>query len=338
MESWVNIEALDFDEEMERSDAKTIDFGYINDAKLPRVIEGKVEDLDVWLGSNIPLVKKELREHGAVLFRGYNLATKERFEAVASMLCDKLIANYADLPEEKGTDVVYGSTPYPNTRTIYYHNESSHLSQWPLTQFFACVKASDKGGETPIVDCRKLFKQLPDSFRKKWLAHGFLYVRNFVANFDVSWQQFFKTEDKRLVESACMRENMTFEWGENNSLRVAKHVKAVSEHPETQERTFFNQVQLHHPYFLDQIERDYLVQLFGENGLPRNVMFGDGSAISDDDMKKILSLYEENCVKFAWQNGDLLVVDNMSVAHARLPFEGSRKIIVAMGDVQHESR
>ena len=33
------------------------------------------------------------------------------------------------------------------------------------------------------------------------------------------------------------------------------------------------------------------------------------------------------------RTGDLIVLDNMLVAHARRPFEGSRKILVAMGDM-----
>jgi alpha-ketoglutarate-dependent taurine dioxygenase len=35
-------------------------------------------------------------------------------------------------------------------------------------------------------------------------------------------------------------------------------------------------------------------------------------------------------VKFRWQRGDLLLVDNFLVAHGRMPFRGERRILVAI--------
>ena len=38
-------------------------------------------------------------------------------------------------------------------------------------------------------------------------------------------------------------------------------------------------------------------------------------------------------MRFQWQKGDVILVDNIRAAHARDPYEGSRKIVVAMGDM-----
>ena len=44
--------------------------------------------------------------------------------------------------------------------------------------------------------------------------------------------------------------------------------------------------------------------------------------------------YSERCaVRFDWQRGDVVMLDNMLAAHARDPFEGERRIVVAMGDI-----
>jgi alpha-ketoglutarate-dependent taurine dioxygenase len=39
-------------------------------------------------------------------------------------------------------------------------------------------------------------------------------------------------------------------------------------------------------------------------------------------------------VKFAWQRGDIMLLDNVLTAHARNPFVGERKLLVAMGDMR----
>ena len=42
--------------------------------------------------------------------------------------------------------------------------------------------------------------------------------------------------------------------------------------------------------------------------------------------------YDETMVRFPLRKGDLLMLDNMLVAHGRMPFTGARKVAVAMGE------
>jgi alpha-ketoglutarate-dependent taurine dioxygenase len=96
---------------------------------------------------------------------------------------------------------------------------------------------------------------------------------------------------------------------------------------------FFNQIQLHHISCLDPEMRASLLAMFREEDLPRNVYYGDGTPIEDSVVAEISALYEQRAVRFQWQASDVIMLDNMAVAHARDPFEGSRKILVAMADV-----
>ena len=73
--------------------------------------------------------------------------------------------------------------------------------------------------------------------------------------------------------------------------------------------------------------------MFREEDLPRQVYYGDGTRIEDAVVAEISALYEQQAVRFQWQAGDVIVVDNMLVAHARDPFEGARKVLVAMAEV-----
>jgi alpha-ketoglutarate-dependent taurine dioxygenase len=303
--------------------------------KLPLVVEPAVGlvDLAEWGGANRDLLESKLLEHGAILFRGFGITTPAAFEKAANAICPQLFAEYGDLPREGVSDRVYQSTPYPPDKHILFHNESSHLPSWPRKQFFACMLASKEGGETPILDCREAYRQLDPDIREKFETKGLRYVRNFIKGFDVDWQDFFHTSDRAVVEEMCRKEGMTCEWTAAGNLRISQKSQAVITHPKTGEKSFFNQVQLHHPSCLDPQTQESMRSLFKEADLPRNVFYGDGTPIDDAVMEKLGELYWKLSVAFMWQEGDLILVENMLVSHARNPYVGPRKIVVAMGEM-----
>jgi alpha-ketoglutarate-dependent taurine dioxygenase len=313
-----------------------VERGYLaTDQPLPLVLRPAVEDVDLaaWGENNRVKVEQELLTHGAILFRGFPLKAAEDFEQVAQALCPSLFGDYGDLPREKAGRHLYGSTPYPADRAILFHNESSHLQRWPLKQSFFCVQAAQEGGETPIVDCRTMCERLHPELRAKFQERALMYVRNFTPGFDVSWQEFFHTEDRPVVEQTCRQHGVEWDWTSDGGLRTRQICPALVKHPKTGDWVFFNQIQLHHISYLEPSVRNSLVDVLGIERVPRNVYFGDGSPIDDDTATEIGALYEEMSVRFPWQNGDLLMLDNMLVAHARLPFVGPRKIVVAMGEM-----
>jgi alpha-ketoglutarate-dependent taurine dioxygenase len=306
-----------------------------SDQPLPLVLQPAVEDVDLatWAQDNRSKVEQELFAHGAILFRGFALNGAEDFEQVAQALCPSLFGEYGDLPREKAGRHLYGSTPYPADKTILFHNESSHLHRWPLKQSFFCMQAAQEGGETPIVDCRKMCARLRPELREKFERLALMYVRNFTPGFDVSWQDFFHTEDKSAVEETCRQHGVQWDWTPDGGLRTRQICPAIVRHPTTGDRVFFNQIQLHHISYLEPAVRNSLVDVLGIERVPRNVYFGDGSPIDDETAAEIGGLYERMSVRFPWRKGDLLMLDNMLVAHARLPFVGPRKIVVAMGEM-----
>jgi alpha-ketoglutarate-dependent taurine dioxygenase len=160
-----------------------------------------------------------------------------------------------------------------------------------------------------------------------------MYVRNFSDGLDVSWQRFFHTEDRAVVEDACAKQGFIAEWYGKDNLRVKQSCRGVLRHPVTGEISFFNQVQLHHVHCLDPEVRDSLLSIFKREDLPRHVYYGDGSPIEDSVMDHIGETYEKNAVRFKWREGDMVTLDNMITAHARDPFVGPRKIVVALGDL-----
>jgi amino acid adenylation domain-containing protein/non-ribosomal peptide synthase protein (TIGR01720 family)/FkbM family methyltransferase len=304
------------------------------DRTLPRVLRPAVADLDPagWARSSREFIHSELRTHGALLFRDFPLGTVADFEQFAQAIHPELFSNYGDLPREGKSEKVYKSTPYPPDKAILFHNESSHLRRWPLKQWFFCARAAERGGETPIVDCRKVYELLDPRVVAKFAEKQLMYVRNFTDGIDVSWQEFFKTSERAEVERICRDASMEFEWTERG-LRVRQVCRAVARHPLTGEMVFFNQIQLHHVSCLDPDTRANVSALFKEEDFPRNVYYGDGTPIEDSLVGEIRDLYWRTSVSFPWQEGDVLMLDNMLTAHARKPFDGERKIVVAMGEM-----
>ena len=76
--------------------------------------------------------------------------------------------------------------------------------------------------------------------------------------------------------------------------------------------------------------RDTLLKLVGEEGLPRNCYYGDGSPIDPKDIQILLDAYQQEAREFPWQRGDFLLLDNMLTCHGRNPFSGERNVLVAM--------
>ncbi|MET0624808.1 MAG: amino acid adenylation domain-containing protein, partial [Pyrinomonadaceae bacterium] len=302
---------------------------------LPLVVEPATADADLagWAAHNRELIERRLGEHGALLLRGFPVDSVDKFEQVAAAVCPRLFGEYGDLPREGEGGKVYGSTPYPADQSILFHNESSHLHRWPMKIFFYCVRAAQTGGETPVVDCREVYKLLPRAVAARFAEKGLMYVRNFIEGLDISWQTFYGTDDRRVVEARCRESGTGFEWRGENSLRTRRVCPAVARHPRTGETVFFNQVQLHHVSCLEQSVRETLLSMYRGDELPRNVYYGDGSPIEDSVVAEVVETYRRAAVSFPWREGDILMLDNMLTAHARNPYTGTRKIVVAMGEM-----
>ncbi|UUC47540.1 non-ribosomal peptide synthase/polyketide synthase [Pseudomonas citronellolis] len=306
--------------------------------RFPLLMEPSDSQLDLieWTRHNRPLLEQKLAEHAGILFRGFRLDGIQGFEAFAEAVQPGLYGQYGDLPKKEGGRNTYRSTPYPERKMILFHNESSHQDRWPRKQLFYCEQPSLKGGATPVVDCRLMYQRLPQELRQRFEAKGLLYVRTFADKLDVPWQHFFKTEDRAEVERRCRESGIQWQWLGADELQIRTPGPAIIRHPVTGEASFFNQVQLHHIHCLDPDVREDLLAMYGLERMPRNVYYGDGTPIEDAVMELLGELYEACAVRFDWQKGDVILLDNMLAAHARDPYEGPRKIVVAMGDMYEQ--
>ena len=78
--------------------------------------------------------------------------------------------------------------------------------------------------------------------------------------------------------------------------------------------------------------REYLVDLYGADGLPFSTRFGHGDPVGEDIVRLLNETYDAAAARVSWQAGDLLLVDNVRTAHGREPYEGSREMLVGLAD------
>lgn len=304
-----------------------------DEASFPRLVTASRErNLAGFLRAESAAIEPLLAAHGALLFRGFDVANEQDFEAVARAACGGLEANYGDLVKRESSEHVYDATWYPSAMAILFHNEGSHTHRMPRRQLFFCQQPSQTGGETPIVNCTQVHERLRPGLAREFETRRLLYLRNFIPGIDVSWQKFFRTEQREDVEATCRRQGIDVEWKGDGGLRIATRVPAVIRHP-SGARSFCNQIFLHHVEALDGKTSKALQSLFGPRELPRNVCFGDGEPIARETLQEIFDVLTSTATRFLWRSGDVLMLDNLAVAHARCPFEGQRKILVALGDM-----
>lgn len=284
-----------------------------------------------WLAHHRATLDRELLAHGALLFRGFPVASVDDFAMVTRARSGDLI-QYSERssPRTELGDKVYTSTDYPPSQRIFPHNEHSYAITYPLHLFFGCLQPAARGGETPLVDIRKVTRRLRGETAERFRQRGWMWSRHFGGGFGLPWQTTFQTTDRAAVEEYCRHAKISVEWVEGERLRTRQVRPAFATHPRTGETLWFNHLTFFHVSTLDPALRDVLTTQLAEADLPNNTYYGDGTAIEPEVMEELRAAYDAERVTFEWRRGDVLQVDNMLTAHAREAYEPPRRVLVSM--------
>ncbi len=302
---------------------------------LPLVIEPVTEGVNLveWVRDRRDYVADELDKHGGILFRGFNVGTTLEFQTfIAAASSAPLQYTERSSPRSQVSGNIYTSTDYPPSERIFLHNEQSYNLTFPTKIFFFCMTPAEEGGETPIADSRKVLARLRPDVRDAFVERGYMYVRNFGSGFGLSWQDAFQTSDAAEVEAYCRSQQIVWEWKERG-LRTRQVRRVLARHPRCGQMTWFNHLTFFHVSTLAPHIRDAMLAEFAPDDLPNNTYYGDGSPIEPEVLEHLREAYCSETVSFRWQQRDILMLDNMLVAHARSPFRGPRKVVVGMADL-----
>lgn len=307
---------------------------------LPFIVEAKdfqdcsVENLVNYITTDFKKVSALLTDHGAVLFRGFNINSVNDFEHIISNLpVDTTSYIGGDSPRTKLTKKVYTSTEYPADQSIALHNEISFSNNYPRFLFFYCEIPASEGGETPVADNRELYRRLPEKMLQKYQQKKLKYIMNLHNGYGIgkSWQDVFETSDKTEVDQILKKRGSNFSWNDGN-LKISEIVQPVIRHPKTQEWIFFSQAHQWHPSNLDKDTYDSLIEIIPETDFYHYVCYANDDPLEQDELELTRQTIDSIKIVKPWQRGDFLFIDNLLTMHGRTPFKGDRKIRLSLAN------
>jgi alpha-ketoglutarate-dependent taurine dioxygenase len=291
-------------------------------------------DLRSWAVENSGAVAAALIEHGALLVHGLGLrdATDcgEAFRLLAGT--GLMSEREAFAPRQTYEPGVYSASKWPANQPMCMHHEVSYALEVPGLMLFACLQAPSAGGATGVADAATVLEALPTELVERFEREGWLLTRNYNDEIGASYVDSFGTEDRAAVESYCRANAIEYHWLPDGGLRTRQRRQAVVRHPVTGQRCWFNQIAFLNEWTIAEEIHEYLVDVYGADGLPFNTSFGGGDPISQDVVDLLNQVYVDHTAREPWQSGDVLLVDNLRTAHSREAFQGAREVVVGMAN------
>lgn len=290
-------------------------------------------DAVAWAADHRDALRSAVARHGAVLVRGLGLRDAGRAATVFERLGSGLmVEREAFAPRQRFGEAVYSSATWPATQPMCMHHELSYTVEAPSLLLFACLAAPETGGVTGVADAAAVLEALPRDLVDRFAREGWTLERSYNEDIGAAWEDAFGTDDRGAVERYCRANAIEFAWQPDGTLRTRQRRTAVVAHPGTGRACWFNQVAFLSEWTMDPDVHEYLVDVYGADGLPFTTRFGGGGPIGADVVDLLNRVYEEHTLREPWQAGDLMLVDNIATAHSREPYRGTREVLVAMTD------
>jgi alpha-ketoglutarate-dependent taurine dioxygenase len=296
-----------------------------------------MEEFVSWADSNREELDRLILAYGGILLRRFPVTSAAQFNDFISVF-----PNYqpgyvgGGSPRNAIEGKILESTRYDENLKIPLHSEMAYLKSYPARIAFFCRRASPVGGETIIGSMRTFMQHLPTALREKLEKHQIHIVRNFapagttptiVDDSDkVCWNDAFYTDDRMKVEDHCKRLSAKPIWNNDGSLTIINVMTPFTDHPLTGER--FYRSHIHSGGRVRQASVDADVGTKARR--PSGYSLDGGETLGSDEIAIIKSLFDRIERSFPWNHGDVMILDNLQVAHGRNPFSGPREVMVAL--------
>ena len=284
-----------------------------------------------WLEDMAVAIRERMLAHGVVLLRGLplhgpaDLVLARRALGISSFTLPETFAERSDL----GHGVV-SPIRWPDDRLLCPFQEGSFSTVFPSVVLTACVKPPESGGQAHVCDTRLLVAHLPAYLYDRVRVGGWSMTRVFHDGFGISWTTAFSAADQAELAEVLAAQGIKYRFLSDGVLYTIRRRPGVISHPVTGEECWFNQMDFLNVASMEPRDRAILTKAFGRD-LPVNSAFGDGTPLPESDVQAIHQAYDAVTRSISWQQGDLLLTDNILTAQGRAPFTGAPEFLVALG-------
>lgn len=325
---------------------------FVNEQKLPFVISPKGSEISLdtfqaWAEAHQHELQSLMDSQGAILLRGFPIEDAEDFAVIVKAVLGRELMDYVGEGSRKRIiQGVYTSTDAPVEFKIPLHNELTCTTD-PIDYIcFCCLVAptAETGqtllGRTEDVTVEmmnrphiwNLFYGRNLKYISRHPSEGSFFTK--VNRTHRTWPQVFETTDKAEVEKICAEKGYEFKW-HKNWIEIARYVPAICSPDHHFDYPYwFNQAHLYHA--------NSRIRGGWKNHLLANLLyiapftkqydieFEDGSKIPKEIIYEIYDILDGKTIKFNWEEGDVLLLDNHKTMHGRAPTDSQRRILVAM--------
>ncbi|HKB02610.1 MAG TPA: TauD/TfdA family dioxygenase [Gemmataceae bacterium] len=266
--------------------------------------------------------------HGAVLFRGFPVATADDFDAFVAAFGLPNFPYYQSLSNAvrvNRTPRVFTANEAPPEVSIYLHHEMAQTPVYPSRLFFFCEQPATTGGATPICRSDVLWERLSERcayFCRDLEAKGLRYSHVMPPTDDAtsgmgrSWQSTLRADSPANAERLLSELGYSWEWLPDGSLRATTPTLPAVRRLSNGRTSFFNQlIAASRGWKSDQTDP---------------ITYGDGSPLDRSGVAEAARLGDELAFDIPWQKGDVVLVDNFVTMHGRRTFTGTRKVLASL--------
>ena len=264
------------------------------------------------------LLTEIMKKNGAIILRGFGLSSADDFSRVVEATGWEEFTYRGAVVRKRPAPRVFTANEAPLEFNIGFHHEMALIKVYPNKLIIFCETPSPEGGQTAIIRSdvvvQRMEELMPDVVEKlEREGIRFFHVRQ-----KDTWQRLIGVDDPVEAEKEAIEKLHycnAFKYNEADGSAEIHYGPIFPIRELDGKRVMFNTII---GYVTEQ--------------MPLNATYGDGTPIPPEVVETYTNILAENCVDLNWENGDIVIVNNLLCQHARRAGKPPRAVMVSVAN------